>query len=236
MLASLSHRRRQPELMDQPGLDTRLHEGALRGLARINRWSGSARILWPPIRALLREANGQALRVLDLASGAGDLAVGLWRRAKRSGFPIEIHGWDVSPYAVAHARRRAAEVGANVQFVQADALTTEIAPPFDVVTCSLFLHHLDEIQAVALLQRMGHGAKRLALVNDLVRSRVGWWTAYLGTRVLSTSRIVHVDGPLSVEGAFSLDEVRRLADTAGLTGATVAKRWPSRFLLTWKRA
>ena len=40
----LRRRCRQPELMDQPGLSAAEHEQALRGLERINRWNGSARI------------------------------------------------------------------------------------------------------------------------------------------------------------------------------------------------
>jgi SAM-dependent methyltransferase len=234
-LVHLKHRRRQPELMDQPGLNDRLHEEALRGLARINWWSGSVRILWPPIEALLRERHGRPLRVLDLASGAGDVAIGLWCRARRAGFPIAIEGWDVSAYAVAHAQERAAAGGATVRFVQANALATGMTTPFDVVICSLFLHHLAEDEAVDLMRSMAQGAARSVLINDLRRCAVGWWAAYLGTRLLSASRIVHVDGPLSVEGAFSLEEARVLAQKAGLAGATVSKHWPFRFLLTWKR-
>jgi SAM-dependent methyltransferase len=234
-LVHLKRRRRQPELMDQPGLDDRLHEEALRGLERINWWSGSVRILWPPIRELLRDANSRSLRVLDLASGAGDVAIGLWHTARRAGFPIAIEGWDVSHCAVAHAQRRAAASGTAVRFVQADALADGIVEPFDVVTSSLFLHHLDEEQAINLLQRMAQRATRLVLINDLRRCMRGWWAAYLGTRLLSASRIVHIDGPLSVEGAFSLDEARSLAHKARLANATVVKRWPFRFLLTWKR-
>jgi len=222
--------------MDQPGLDNRRHEAGLRGLERINWWSGSVRILWPPIRALLSEAHSRPLRVLDLASGAGDVAIGLWHKAKRAGFPIDLEGWDVSPYAVAHAQKQAAARGADVRFVHADALATVIGTLFDVVTCSLFLHHLAEDQAVDLMRRMAQGARRLVLINDLRRCSQGWWAAYLGTRLLSASRIVHVDGPLSVEGAFSVEEASNLAKQAGLAGATVSKRWPFRFLLTWKRA
>src|SRR5262249_32251657 len=153
---------------------------------------------------------------LDLASGAGDVAIGLWRRARRDGFAIDVEGWDVSALAVTHAQRRAAACGARVRFVQADVLATEIASPFDVVTCSLFLHHLDAGDAMKLMRRMAQGATRLVLINDLRRCARGWLAAYLGTRLLSASRIVHEDGPLSVEGAFSPEEARRLAEEAGL--------------------
>jgi hypothetical protein len=54
--------------------------------------------------------------------------------------------------------------------------------------------------------------------------------------VLTTSAVVHVDGPRSVEAAFTLEEVRALADQAGLENATLARHWPYRFLLAWRRA
>src|SRR5262245_47736816 len=42
-MADLTHRRLEPEVMDRPDLDPRLHERALRGLARINALSLTAR-------------------------------------------------------------------------------------------------------------------------------------------------------------------------------------------------
>ena len=46
----LQQRCRRPEVMDQPDLSPARHAGALRGLARINFFSGSAGTLWPPLR------------------------------------------------------------------------------------------------------------------------------------------------------------------------------------------
>ena len=51
----LSRRRRRPEVMDQPRPEPARHVRALRGLARINYFSGSAGILWRPLEALGRE-------------------------------------------------------------------------------------------------------------------------------------------------------------------------------------
>jgi SAM-dependent methyltransferase len=234
-LPNVGHRRRQPEIMDQPGLDRRRHVQALRGLERINFWSRSAGILWPSLAELARQTPGRPTRVLDVASGAGDVPRRLWRRARRAGLALDIDGCDVSPEAVAHARERAADQGVPVRFFVHDALAGPLPAGHDAVVCSLFLHHLDEEQAVDLLRRMAAAAGRLVLVNDLVRSRIGWLMAYLGTRVLSRSDVVHTDGPLSVEGAFTVAEARALAERAGLAGARVVRRWPCRFLLSWRR-
>lgn len=233
--AKLSQRCCQPEIMDQPDLDEQRHWNALRGLERINRWSGSARILWPAVRDLARAGHSVPLRILDLASGAGDVSIGLWRRARRAGLPVQVDGWDISPRAVTYARKRAGDQKAEVQFFQADALRSDIPDGYDVLVSSLFLHHLGEEEGSHLLTRMARAARRMVLINDLVRNTAGYLLAFLGTRILSASDVIHVDGPRSVAAAFTVLEALALAEKAGLAGATVARRWPCRWLLTWRK-
>src|SRR5438874_463839 len=116
--------------MDQPGLDPAQHARALRGLARINWWSRSGGILWP---ALLAEARAAGpLRVLDLATGAGDVPIRLSRRARSAGINLCIEGCDVSAVAVEYARRRAERVGVEVRFFVHDALAGPLLSGYDV--------------------------------------------------------------------------------------------------------
>lgn len=221
--------------MDQPGIDAAEHRRALAGLARVNAWSASLRILWPPVRQLLRASGGTPLRLLDLASGAGDLPIGLWKRAQAEGFNLDVEAWDVSPTAVEFARGLAAARGAAVCFHVANVLKEPIPEGFDVITSSLFLHHLSDVEAVGLMCSMAAGARRLVLVNDLRRCRAGLALAWAGTRVLCRSPVVHTDGPLSVRAALTCAEALEVAGRAGLQGAAVEPRWPFRFLLSWSR-
>ena len=232
---NLARRHRVPELMDQPGLDAREHARALRGLRRINVLSRSSAILWPAIARLARDRPGPPIRVLDLASGGGDVAIGLARRAARARLNVQVVGCDISSQAIDHARRQAEARDLDVRFFPCDVLHEPLPDGYDVLTCSLFLHHLDEDDAVALLRRMATAARRTVRVNDLVRSRPGYWLAWLGCRVLSRSRIVRYDGPASVAGAFTPREALSLATRAGLAGATVTRHWPQRYLLAWSR-
>ena len=234
-LAGLAQRDLQPELMDQPELDPVEHALALRGLARVNWFSRSAAIFWPALRAFALEQKGTPLRVLDVACGGGDVTCALAKRARRAGLDVEISGCDLSETALSIARKQAASSGEAIEFFQQDVLSEPLLARFDVVICSLFLHHLDEAEAVTVLRSMSQGSRRAVLVNDLVRSRSGYLLAVLGTRILSRSPIVHIDGPLSVAGAFTPDEVLQLCEQAGLNGATISRHWPQRFLLTWSR-
>jgi len=220
--------------MDQPGLDASEHAFALSGLRRINRVSRSDAILWPAIaRLAAKAAPGASIRVLDLACGGGDVAIALKRRASRARLGVQIDGCDKSPEAVRYAQQQAKEQGAQMRFFTLDALTDTLPGGYDVVTCSLFLHHLDEAEAIGLLARMAQSTGRVVLVNDLVRSRTGYALAWAGCRLLSRSPIVRHDGPVSVAAAFTLAEVRELATRAGLAGARLTRHWPCRFLLSW---
>jgi SAM-dependent methyltransferase len=225
----------QPEEMDDPGLRLGRHRHALRGLARLNALSGSARILFPLISSLARD-TGRPLRILDLASGAGDVTLGLWSRARRAGIDVRIRGVDVSPRAVEFARERAARTGAPVRFDRLDVLTEPLPDGHDVVVSSLFLHHLGDDPAVELLVKMRRAARRAVLVNDLLRGVRGLALAHVASRLFTTSDVVRMDAPRSVRAAFTVPEMAALARRAGMLGARVSRHWPLRLLLAWEAA
>lgn len=230
LLAGLRTRSRVPELMDDPALDPDEHRRALSGLARINRFTDSAGVLWPAILALAHELD-RPLRVLDVATGSGDVPRKLLARAKRAGISLEVSACDVSTTAIAEATREPSDV----RFFTHDALRERLPRGFDVVTCSLFLHHLGEDDAIALLANMENAAERRILVNDLWRSRFNYCAVWLACHALTRSRVVRFDGPASVRSAFTPKEALALAERAGLSGATVRAAFPCRFLLSWSR-
>ena len=91
--ATLAARNRQPELMDQPGLDEGLHSHALRSLAWINWISNTNLMIWSQIRKLAREPGSpRPLRILDVACGGGDVAQRLARQARRAGIEAQTTG------------------------------------------------------------------------------------------------------------------------------------------------
>lgn len=229
-LSRLRTRERIPERMDDPALDPAEHRRALAALARINRLTNSAGVLWPVAPVLAREV-GRPVRLLDVATGSGDVPARLLAKARRAGVGLEAAGCDVSPTAIAEARR----AHPGIEFFVHDALHSKLPAGFDVVTCSLFLHHLGVEEAVGLLANMENAARHLVLVNDLDRSRFNFAGVWLATRLLTRSPVVRYDGPASVRSAFTPEEALALAGRAGLHGAKVERKFPARFLLTWWR-
>ena len=228
-------RRLEPEIIDQPDLAVSRHRHALRGLERINWWSGSVRLFWPALSGLAREQAPRPIRVLDIGTGGGDVLRALRRRARRGSLATTLEGCDRSAAAVAYAQERADAAGADLRFFAHDALAGDLPGDYDAVVCSLFLHHFDEAQSVAILRRMAASTRHLVLINDLRRCFAGWLLAHVAGRILTRSGVVHVDGPRSVAAAWTRAEVTTLAQRAGLKDATYRRYWPCRFLLAWRR-
>jgi len=239
LLPDTSRRVREDEVMDGDDLESHLHGAALRGLERINRVSGTERIIWRPIWNLARDScassPGGSLSLLDVATGAGDVPIGLSRRFRRHGLSCHVHACDRSPVAVDHARRRAEQRAANVHVFRFDVVRDKLLREYDIVTCCLFLHHLDNEQALVFMRNMAAATRRMLIINDLERGPMGWLAARVGTRVLTRSKVVHTDGPRSVRAAFTGIEAQQLAEQAGLRGCRLARHWPHRFVLTWIR-
>lgn len=230
----LAVRRVVPERMDAPALDPDDHHRALAGLARLNAVSRPLAGLTGLVRKVVEELR-RPVRVLDVACGGGDNLVRLLRWADRAGVAVEGCGVDRSPTALAEADERAADADVRADWVRADVLADPLPAGFDLVTCSLFLHHLSDEEAVKLLSRMRDAAGSALLVNDLVRGPVNLLAVWLGSRLVTRSPVVHFDAAASVRAAFTPDELRGLAKAAGLEGATVRTVVPCRMRLVWER-
>ncbi|MCH7791709.1 MAG: methyltransferase domain-containing protein [Planctomycetes bacterium] len=240
MTLTLHHRRRtparrvEPELMDDPRLDPRTHARALRGLARLNRLSRPDSALWPDLDRACRASTGP-VRLLDLATGSGDLPLRLLRRARRRGRSLHVDGCDLSPLAIKTAQARSRRCGHDACFFRHDVITQQLPDGYDVITCCLFLHHLSQEQAIGLLCEMKRAARRLVLVSDLRRCRTGPAVIGATSRLLTRSHVVHTDAVRSARAAFTMEEAASMAARAGMDDATIRKGGPYRFVLSWWR-
>ena len=120
-----------------------------------------------------------------------------------------------------------------MDFFKADVLLDLDLQGYDAVVNSLFLHHLETSQIIALLRQLKHA--RHVVISDLRRSRLAFGVTCVGVRLLSHCHVVHIDGPLSVRAALTPAELRGLAAEAGMQGAVIKPSWPLRQCLVWSR-
>ena len=119
--------------------------------AELERLDLQGRVLAPATRAILQTAGVRRdMRVLDLGSGAGDVA---FVAAELAGPGGEVVGIDQSPDSVAKATARAAERGlSNVRFVAGDIHDRAPDGPFDAIIGRLVLMYVPDPAAVLRTQ------------------------------------------------------------------------------------
>ncbi len=71
------------------------------------------------------------------------------------------------------------------------------------------------MRTVAVVRDLAAAAARGVIISDLRRSRPAYLAVSLSGRVLGNAVVRH-DAPLSVRRAFTLAELRAIADEAGL--------------------
>lgn len=211
------------EYLDRP-LPAADRNASLADIHRLNAWFGGYTLTLGALRRAVRRAAPSArLCVVDVGGGRGDFARRLLDRAPRwIGRPLHVIVVDRDPDLLAAAATRGR--GAGLSLVRADAT----ALPFrqrgvDVVTMSLTLHHLEPKAATAALAEMARVARVSVIVNDLLRTRLALALVWLGTHLLGCHRISRHDGPLSVRRAYSPEELRSLAEKAGIDGLRIAR-------------
>lgn len=225
-------RRRDPELMDAPDVDPREHRAALAALRRSNRLLRfDARLA----RAVATVAPRNDARIVELGTGGGGLLAALAAQFNLTEVTYRVIGLDRSPFALAHAQTNLGS-GRTSGFVAGDAMRLPFADrSLDVVVCSLLLHHFDAESAVRMLQEAARVACRAVVVGDLNRTWLAWALTWLFTRLTSSSRLFHVDGPRSVRAAYRPAEVLALTAAAGLRAARVRSNFPFRWIMIWQR-
>jgi SAM-dependent methyltransferase len=208
-------RSHEEEWMDLPNQDPALVDECLNDLRRLNRFTGGISLTVFALTHLTRELSpGSCLEILDVATGGGDFprAMAAWARSR--GLRARILATDLSPEILGRA---ATGAPSGIEFAVADARCLPFDDgAFDVATCSLFLHHLEPDDAATTLKEMRRVARRGVIVNDLVRSWVGYLGGLVVPRMMSRNPIFRHDAPLSVRRAYTKDELATLADRAGL--------------------
>jgi len=197
------------ELMDDPLVDAAELARNFDDIERANRWFGGTA---PVVREVFARP---AEWVLDIGCGSGDIPRALVAEARRRGRRLEVVCLDRSDAVLAIARERA-HGDAALRFTRGEGASLPFPDAsFDIVTCTLALHHFEPDEAVAVLREMRRVARVTPLVFDLRRSKLAHVAARLYVTLLATSPLTRHDGPLSVQRAYTPSEVEELARSAG---------------------
>ena len=203
--------------MDQQDADPEMLKDDLRNLRIINRYFGGLSALRKALVPIVMNTEPESVAtILDLATGSGDQPVSLAKTFRRLGKRVRISAIDKNEIMLDVARQHASEFP-EIQFERGDILHLAYgSESFDVVSCSLAIHHLSRNHGVRLLREMNRVCRLGFVVNDLSRSYIGVATAWVYTRLTTLNPMTRYDSVASVQRAFTKGEIAEMAAEAGV--------------------
>jgi ubiquinone/menaquinone biosynthesis C-methylase UbiE len=149
--------------------------------------------------------------ILEVASGRADV---LQAALLRLGRTVDVTLLDRSAVHLPDPRSWPAELP-TPHVLAGDALDLPFPDSsVDIVSCCLFLHHLEPPQIVRYLAEAQRVARVAVVINDLERSAIHYRLAQLN-RIIDPSRISRHDGPVSVRRAYTRGELARMLTNTG---------------------
>ena len=198
--------------MDRPQSVSPELERDLERLRQLNRWFGSHGLVSMFMRRWI--IPGTRMRVVDLATGSGDIPRLLVDHARKIGAQIEVDAVDRQPATLEIAGSLSVRYP-EISYHAANILEWNSTQGYDIALCSLVLHHFSDDDAVKLLRRCRALSKRFVLVSDLRRGILLRAGVYMLTAIIFREQMTRFDARLSAQRAFSFAEMRELAISAG---------------------
>jgi SAM-dependent methyltransferase len=175
-------------------------ETSLRDLCRINRWFGGIATTRSLIERVASATKRLHFSVLEVAAGFGEVSKIAARQLAPRGITLDVTDLD---------RVRTHLLRGN-RAVVADALALPFHDgSFDLVSCSLFAHHLEPNDLARFAGEALRVSRCAVLINDLVRHPLHVALVYAGFPLMR-SYVSRVDGLASVRRAYVPEEMRQI--------------------------
>lgn len=214
----------RPEMVDLPGADPILLRDELRNLRKINRrFGGISPIRREVFKLAFDTDRRRPVEILDLATGSADIPVALVDDFARAGRPVRITAVDRNEMVLEEAFWHAAGAP-EIAFVRGDILDLDYPDgAFDIVLCSLALHHFDPADAVVIIREMERLSRLGFVICDLRRSYPALWSAWLYTRLTTRNIMTRTDAIASIRASFTESELADLLSRAGVDEVRVRR-------------
>jgi ubiquinone/menaquinone biosynthesis C-methylase UbiE len=208
-----------PEILDSDACSPADVQATLRDLGRVNRWFGGVATTRKMVERVAQIFGSKHFSLLEVAAGSGEVPELVRRKLARRGITVDVTLLDRARSHLAEGNRTTGNLGGDGRVreshgVVADALALPFGDgAFDLVSCSLFAHHLDEQQLTQFVREGLRVSRRALLINDLIRHPLHLALAFAGFPLMR-SRVAWLDGLTSVRRAYIPDEIRSMLSSA----------------------
>ncbi|UJH91609.1 methyltransferase domain-containing protein [Antarcticibacterium sp. 1MA-6-2] len=144
---------------------------------------------------------------------------------------MRLTGIDANPHAIAIAERTS-EYYPEIKYKTINIFSDNFKQEtFDIVTCTLTLHHFKNDQIEEILQDFYQKSKIGVVINDLHRSRQAYHLFRAFCKVFIDNKIARDDGLTSILRGFKKKDLKKFA--AGIQAKKQEIRWKWAYRYQW---
>lgn len=199
----------QPEMLDSDQWTQKEVTCALSAIRRVNRLYGGDRMHKRLFQCVAERLPSKKMDVLEVASARGEVLQAVARNLLKIGISVQATLLDRNQQHLPQPGDWLPELPQPVLLV-GDALSIPLKDNcVDVVSCCLFLHHLNADDTRRFFQEALRVSRIAVLINDVERTRTNHVLSHLQT-LIDPSRLSRHDGPASVRQAYTFSELEAL--------------------------
>jgi ubiquinone/menaquinone biosynthesis C-methylase UbiE len=199
-----------PEILDSDACTPQDAQAVLKVIGRINRWFGGVATTQKMVERAARTTGMKRFSLLEVAAGLGEVPGLVRDNLAQRGITLDITLLDMAHSHLPGSNADATHRNGHNSGIVGDALNLPFADgAFDLVSCSLFAHHLNPQQVSRFVSEGLRVSRRALLINDLVRHPLHLALVYVSCPIMR-NRVAWLDGLTSVRRSYLPEEMRKM--------------------------
>lgn len=233
-LVDTSHRSSEIEIMDDFTMEGALFRDTLDKLEIINRFLGGNSVTINGLKKILKnQPKNKTITIVDLGCGNGDILRDISKFGRKNNYSFKLIGIDANLAATEYAKELSKEYS-ELSFKTMDILSEDFKKQsYDVVLCTLFLHHFKNEELISFLKTTTDKATIGVVVNDLHRHKLAYYLFKL-IGFFIKNKMVRQDGLTSVLRAFKRKDLENIAKEMKVH-FSIQWKWAFRYLWILKK-
>ncbi|MCC9065373.1 methyltransferase domain-containing protein [Flavobacterium piscisymbiosum] len=230
MTIDTTYRTQETEIMDDFFLEGKELQEALDKIASINRLLGGNKLTLHGLKILLKKSDpAKTITIADIGCGNGDMLRMLAKYGQKNNLNLKLIGIDANAFTIKYAKELSTEYS-NIDYLCVDIFSKDFnAIQYDIVLCTLTLHHFDNDQILNIMTTFNNNANIGIVINDLHRSKLAYHLFEKICAVFKLNKMSREDGLVSILRGFKKKELENFSKKLNLKNYTINWKWAFRY-------
>jgi len=218
------------ETMDDFSMEGEVLKDALNKIADINKLLGGNKVTIQGVKELIENVQKKrTISILDVGCGNGDMLRALAKFGTKHGILFKLTGMDANQFTVNHAKSLS-ENHPNISYVCEDIFGVDSdLNTFDIILCTLTLHHFKDNEIIQLLERFDKMANIGIVINDLHRSKKAYYLFKGICAIFGLNEMSREDGLVSILRGFKRKDLYHYSQKLNFKNFTIRWKWAFRY-------